>query len=238
VVARSTVAVPPPPANKLLAALPRAEFEHLKPYLELAPLAIKTVLYKPDHSLSHVYFPTTAVLSLLTVLKDGSSIEVGLVGREGMAGLAAFLGAPTPRVRCMVQVPGEAYRMRAQNFRDQVSRNSALHGLLLGYTHRFMTQLSQLIACNSQHAVEQRLCRWLLMTHLRVGVDRFPVTHEFLAAMLGVRRASVSEVAQRLQEAGLIRYHRGAMTILDHQGLEASACECYQAVRSEVHHTL
>jgi CRP-like cAMP-binding protein len=155
------------------------------------------------------------------------------VGTEGMAGLPVFLGGQAASAQCIVQVPGQALRMSAHVFRAQVNGDSNLHGLLQRYTHAFLTHLSQSVACNSLHSIEKRCCRWLLMTQRRARADRFPMTHEFLAAMLGVRRASVTEVAQTLQAARLIRYKQGQVTVLDRQGLETSACECYSIVEEE-----
>jgi CRP-like cAMP-binding protein len=233
-VPRRTAPAPAAPANLLLAALPGAEYERLRPHLEAVPLCTREVLQEPGRAIPHVHFPTCGVVSLLTLLRGGGTVEVGLVGREGVVGLPVFLGVASASVRYVVQAPGEALRMRAGLFRDLVERDSSLHGLLLRYTDAFLTQVSQAVACNTRHPVKQRLCRWLLMTHVRVGSDCFPLTQEFLAAMLGVRRASVSEVAGGLQQAGLIRCGRGEITILDRRGLEAAACECYQVVRGQL----
>jgi CRP-like cAMP-binding protein len=217
-----------PPPNRLLAALPPREYDRLRPHLEPAPLTTRAILYEPGQPVRHVYFPGSGVLSLLGVLPDGDSIEVGVVGREGMAGLSVFLGVESGPTRCLVQVPGEALRMAADAFRSRVGRGSRLHGLLLRYTHGLLAQVAQSAACNALHPVEQRMCRWLLMVHSRAGSDRFPLTHDFLAAMLGVRRASVTEAARELRQAGLIRYGQGQLTVLDRPGLEVAACACYR----------
>jgi CRP-like cAMP-binding protein len=225
---------PVPHTNCLLAALPLRERNRLVPYLEPMPLTFKAVLYQAGQPITHVYFPVGGVLSLISTA-DGRSdgVEVGLVGREGMAGLAVFLRAETAPFRCVVQVPGDCFRMRAEDFRRRVGHDSTLHGILLQYTHAFLTQLSQSVACNSLHPIEQRLCRWLLAVHDRVEVNRFPLTHEFLAAMLGVRRASVTEAASGLRQAGLIRYGGGQLTVLQRPGLEETACGCHRVIQRE-----
>jgi CRP-like cAMP-binding protein len=232
---RSEVPGRVPPANRLLAALSPPELDRLQPYLEPAALGIRDVLYEPFDLISYVWFPTSGMVSLLSPPDDGRDmgIEVGVVGREGMAGLAVFLGVRRASLRCIVQVPGSALRLRADDFRSLVLRDGAFHGLLLRYTHAFIAQVAQAVACNSLHPVEQRLCRWLLTTRSRAGSDEFPMTHEFLAAMLGVRRASVTEAARDLARAGLIRYGRGQVTVLDGDGLEESACGCHRVVQEE-----
>ncbi len=223
-----------PPGNRLLAALPPREYARLRRHLEPVRLAMGDVLHHPGQPVPHVHFPVSSVLSLLAVLHEGGGVEVGLVGPEGMAGLPLLLGARTSATRCVVQIPGEALRMWAEAFQDKVGPGSPLHNLLLRYTHAFLAQVSQAAACNSKHPVEQRLCRWLLAMQDRAGGDGFPLTHEFLAAMLGVRRASVTEVAQVLRGAGLIRYTRGNVTVLDRPGLEAAACECHAVSQAEL----
>jgi CRP-like cAMP-binding protein len=220
-------------ANRLLAALPAAELQHLLPHLETVPLSARTVVQSPGQPITHVYFPTTAVLSLVNVLRTGTDVEVGLIGSEGMAGLPIFLRAEKSPARCLVQVTGEALRMPAASFHAAVASDCRLHHLLLRYTSAFLTQLSQCGACNAQHSVEQRCCRWLLMTHNRVQADRFQLTHAFLATMLGVRRAGVTEVARSLRDLGLVRYTRGWVTILDREGLRDAACECYGVIQAE-----
>lgn len=224
-----------PPTNRLLAALPSLEHARLLPYLDLVPLVFKDILYEPGQLISHVYFPTTGVLSLICQPEGKESgVEVGLVGREGMGGLGVFLGMDSTPMRCIVQAEGKALRMRAEDFRTQIGRDSLLHGLLLRFAHAFLAQVSLSLACNSLHPVEKRMCRWLLMMSQRAGSDEFPLTHEFLASMLGVRRASVTEAARRLRRAGLIRYDRGQLTVLDRVGLEASACGCHRLVQAEL----
>ncbi|HTU89174.1 MAG TPA: Crp/Fnr family transcriptional regulator [Gemmataceae bacterium] len=224
-----------PPNNRLLAILPRREYQRLLAHLECVPLTLKTVLHEPGQPIKYLYFPTSGMLSLLSGSDgQGGRIEVGVVGREGMVGLPAFLGGKAGPTQWMVQVSGEALRMRAAKFRRLVRRQSKLHEMLLRYTHVFLTQVMQWVSCNSLHPVEKRLCRWLLTVHDRASSDQFPLTHEFLAAMLGVRRASVTEAARRLRRAGLIHYGSGQLTILDRRGLEGAVCGCYHTVRAEL----
>jgi CRP-like cAMP-binding protein len=231
---RSDAPLSAPPNNLLLSALPGREYDRLLPAFDRVPLAFKAVLHEPNQPIRHLYFPTSGMLSLLLSHEGpGAGMEVGVVGREGMADLSVFLGASVASIRSMVQVPGEALRMRADKFRTLVNRESKLYELLLRYTRVFLTQLTQGVACNALHSVEKRLCRWLLMVHDRAACDRFPLTHEFLASMLGVRRATVTEAARRLRQAGLIRYGAGQLTILDRRGLERTVCGCYRAVKAE-----
>jgi CRP-like cAMP-binding protein len=231
--ARSDAPARLPPPNHLLAALPRREYARLRPHLEAVPLALEAVLHRPGEPIKHVYFPTRGVLSQLVVVEKGGTIEVGMVGREGLAGLPILLGAEATPVCCVVQMAGEALRMKAEVFRDQVGPGSPLHDVALRYTHAFVAQVSQSAACNSLHPAAKRCCRWLLMTHDRAGGDRFPLTHALLAGMLGVRRATVTNVARLLRTAQLIRYRRGEVTVLDRAGLESAACECYRIVQAE-----
>jgi CRP-like cAMP-binding protein len=199
------------------------------PHLEPVPLPPRAVLHEPGEPIAHVHFPCSGVLSVLHPSDGrGVGIEVGVIGCEGVAGLAVFLGVERTPARCLVQVPGEALRMRARDFRTRVGRDTALHGLLLRYTHAFLAQVSQAAACISLHPVEKRLAGWLLMVQRRAGSDTFPLTHEFLAALLGVRRASVTEAAQGLQGGGLIRYRKGRLTVADRRGLESVACDCHR----------
>jgi CRP-like cAMP-binding protein len=230
---RSDVHGPALPRNALLAALPRAEYAGLLHHLEPVSLAIRTVLYQPGQPISQIFFPTAGVVSLLAVRGEVAGIEAGVVGSEGMVGLPVFLGTDRSTGLAIVQVPLEALRMQADDFRSLVVRDSTLHGLLLRFTHHLFCQVSQSVACCSSHPLEQRLCRWLLLVHDRVGTDGFPLTQEFMAAMLGVRRASVNEVARSLQDKGLIRYRRGGVNILDRAGMERATCDCYHVVASE-----
>lgn len=200
---------------------------------------MRSILHEPGKPISHVYFPTYGMLSLL-LPRNGreKGVEVGVIGREGMVGLPVFLGFPASCTRSIVQVPGEALRIRAETFHDLVNCDSKLHEMLLRYLHVLLTQLTLGIGCNTLHPVEKRLCRWLLTVHDRSDGDRLPLTHEFLAAMLGVRRASVTDAARRLRQAGLIRYGGGQLTILDRRGLERAVCGCYRIAKTELNRLL
>lgn len=222
-----------PGENRLLAALPKREKDYLLPHLEQVPLQFEEVLYEPEERIRHVYFPTSGMISLLLVLQDGSAAEVGRVGSEGMVGLPVFLGVKTSHTRALVQIPGEALRMKVQVFLRETSNGGILPSLLLRYTQALLRHVSQLTACNNRHSIEQRLCRWLLITHDRIRADQFEITQEFLSQALGVHRQSITLAASNLQRAGVIRYSRGKLTILDRRGLEAASCECYRAVTRE-----
>jgi CRP-like cAMP-binding protein len=204
----------------------------LAPHLEEVSLALSQVLYRPDDELAYTYFPTDSIVSLLTQLEDGSGMEVGLVGREGVVGVSVFLGGGETKVATM-QAEGRALRIRVAALREEFRRGGALQQGLLRYTHALMAQISQSVVCNSRHTFEERLARWLLMYHDRLDRDEFELTHEFMANLLGVRRASVSEIAHKLQEMGLISYRRGHFRILDRAGLEKLTCECYQVVKAK-----
>ena len=219
--------------NRIVAALPREEYKRLLPYLEPVSLSFKKYLYQSQALIEHVYFPNSGVVSMLNVMEDGGTVEIATVGNEGMVGIPVLLGADCAPAETLVQVPGDAVRMKADVFKSQVIPGTPTHNLLLRYTQALMSQLSQSVACNRLHSVEERCCRWLLQTRDRVESDEFPMTQEFLSQMLGVRRASVSEVAAILQKAGLIRYHRGKMKIIDQKGLESGSCECYHVIKQE-----
>jgi CRP-like cAMP-binding protein len=223
----------PPSGNRLLGRLPPAEYQRLLPRLKLVPLTLKHVLYEARSRIDYAYFPNGGVVSALTVMEDGRAIEVATIGDEGMVGLPLLVGAETTANRMTVQVPGEALRMAQDEFREAVSRDSPLRRLMVLYHSAFLAQVSQAGACNGLHSVHQRCCRWLLMTQDRAHTDVFPMTHEFLAEMLGVRRSTVSEVLEPFQEEGLIRYGRGKVTVLDRDGLKAGACECYRRINEE-----
>ena len=217
--------------NRLLAALPQDEYERLVANMETVSLKFKQSVYEPNEPIEYVYFVKNGVISLLNVMEDGREVEVATVGNEGMVGLPVFLGADKIPGRAFSQIPGDARRMKANVFKDIVSPGSPLHDLLQRYTQALFNQIAQAAACNSLHSVEERMCRWLLMTQDRVEEDEFPLTQEFLSQMLGVRRPTVSMTASILQKAGLIRYSRGDITILDREGLEASSCECYGIIK-------
>ena len=221
------------PRNQLLTALPAVELKALLPHLERIELEQREPLFEPQVPIPFVYFPETAVVSLTNVLRDGGVVEIGTTGREGMAGLPVFLGEDSSTIRAFAQIPGTAIRMDAAAFAGLAGSTGAFHTLLLRYTQAFLTQVAQTAACNGAHLVEQRCARWLLMTHDRVDGDEFPLTHEFLAYMLGVRRAGVTLAMGELQDTRLVRYVRGRVTIVDRAGLERASCECYSVVRAQ-----
>jgi CRP-like cAMP-binding protein len=217
--------------NSLLASLPRKAYQRLLGALEPVTLKLGEVLYEPGQTISQVYFPGASLVSLLTLADGHLALEVGLIGREGMVGIPLVLGHNTSPVRALVQGAGTALCMASAPFRKEFGLSPALQRELYRYTYSLMSQISQTAACNRFHVVEQRLARWLLMTHDRVKSDRFHMTHEFLGHMLGVRRVGVTKAAQALQERALIRYSRGEISVLDRKGLEAAACQCYEVVR-------
>ncbi len=219
--------------NRLLAALPKEVYDQLVPSLEFVMLTLKQMLYQPDRAIAYVYFPLTTVISLVTRMQNGQVVEVATIGNEGMVGLPVFLGAQTISGQAFTQIPGEAMRMPAAVFRDHATQRGPLQDLLLLYTQILFTQIAQSLACNSLHSIEQRCARWLLMMQDRVRATQFPLTQEFLAQMLSVRRAGVSEVANRLQQEQLIQYNRGIITIVNPEGLEAVSCECYAVIKQE-----
>lgn len=223
----------PPLTNRLLAALPPEDYERLRPSLALVAPELKFTFYEPEQPIEYVYFPNFGVASLLAVMDDGTLVEVGTIGNEGMVGIPAFLGATVTSGKAFWQIPGELMRMPVSVLRAEVECGSPLVMILQRYTQALFTMLAQHTACNRLHQIEQRCARWLLMTEDRVGMDTFPLTQEFLSQMLGVRRASVSEVARKFENAGYVRYQRGIMTILDRAGLEAICCECYRIIKTE-----
>ena len=222
-----------PQGNRLLARLPPEEYRRLLPRLRPVPLALKHVLYEANGPIAHVFFPVHGVVSLV-IMDNSCTLEVGIIGNEGMVGTPVFLGSDRSPTRAIAQIPGEALRMEAKVFQKEMRRGGLLHGLVQRYTQTMINQISQSIVCNHRHSVEKRMCRWLLMSHDRVGAGEFPLTHEFLAQMLGVCRPTVTAVAGTLQKAGLINYHRGRITIIDRKGLEAASCECYEVVAKEL----
>ena len=217
--------------NSLLAAIPRKAYRRLLAGLEPVSLTFGEVLYEPGQAISHVYFPGSSLVSLLTLADGHLALEVGLIGRDGMVGIPIVLGHRNSPVRALVQGGGTAVRMTSAKFLKLFRRNQSLQASLYRYTYALMAQISQTAACNRFHMIELRLARWLLMTHDRVKSDNFRMTHEFLGHMLGVRRVGVTKAAQSLQKADLIRYRRGNITVLDRKGLEAAACDCYRVVR-------
>jgi CRP-like cAMP-binding protein len=235
---RRRTTLPLPPRNRLLSALPDAALSALQPHLEPVELDHHSTLFAASRPIEYVYFPETAVVSLVRTLEDGGTVEVGTAGCEGMAGLPVFLGAPSSPVGGFTQIPGTAMRMEAATFARVAAAPGALHDVLLRYTEAFLTQVSQTAACNAAHLVEQRCARWLLMTHDRVEGDEFPLTHEFLAFMLSVRRAGVTLAMRALQDANLVRYTRGHVTLIDCAGLERASCECYRVVNAHFERVL
>jgi CRP-like cAMP-binding protein len=224
---------PPPIRNQLLAALPAKEYKRLLPHLESVPLPFMEVLYESGDPIKHVYFPDDGLISLLVVMDNATVREIGIIGNEGMLGLAAAAGVNTTPTRALIQMPGSAMRMKAGALRDELKRGGALPNVLRRYAHALFTQVSQSAACVSSHAVDKRLSRWLVMTHDHAPGDAFEMKHEFLATMLGATRSVVTRAAGRLQKEKMIRYTRGRMTVLDRNRLEATACECYGVVKAE-----
>jgi CRP-like cAMP-binding protein len=216
--------------NRILAALPAEEYERIAMHSEIVSLSAGEILFWPDEEADRAYFPTTAVISLLTDLSDGTGIEVGPVGYEGMVGVSVVLGGAEMKV-VMVQHPGNAVRIRSDIIREEFARGQTLQRELLRYMNALMAQISQSVVCNVRHKVEGRVARWLLMFRDRVASDEFKLTQELMANMLGVRRAGVSEIAANLQRMNFISYQRGNFRILDRAGLESFACECYGVVK-------
>jgi len=220
-------------ANRILEALPTAERRRLAAQLIPVELPIKTVLFEPGQQIDAVYFPLDGVISLVTALDDGAIVEVATIGNEGIVGVPLLSGGSLA-VRAISQVAGRALRMKADLFLAELDRNGPLSKVVRRYLQALFGQISQAAACNRLHSNEERLSRWLLMSHDRVGVDEFAITHEFLGQMLGSRRATVTLSAGILQAAGLIRYHRGLVTVIDRPGLEAVSCECYGVIKDEL----
>jgi len=225
---------PSPSQNYLLAALPTAEFERLAPHLELVELALGEILYEPAGQLQHAYFPTTAIVSLHYVTESGASAESAGVGNEGMVGIALFMGGETTPSSAVVQVAGHGYRLPVRLLKQEFGRAGLMQSLLLRYTQALITQIIQTAACNRHHSVEQQLCRWLLLTLDRAPARELIMTQELVASMLGVRREGITQAAGKLQGAGLIRYRRGHIAVLERSGLETRACECYTVVKKEL----
>lgn len=223
-----------PGENRIFSSLSRDLQLRLLPGMEKIPLSVKQILYDGQDPISHAYFPLSGVISLVITLESGETVEVATVGNEGLAGTALVLGAERGPLKAVCQVAGQALKMRADNFRRSLDEHPAFVAIARRYTQRLFDQIAQTTACNQMHSVQQRICRWLLMTHDRVGAAEFHLTQEFLARMLGVRRPSVTVAAGRLQKAGLIRYQRGRIHIVERAGLEAGACECYESLRREL----
>ncbi|MCD0422286.1 Crp/Fnr family transcriptional regulator [Rubrivivax sp. JA1024] len=219
--------------NHLLGALPAADLQRWLPQLEWVALPLGTVVYESGRPLGHVYFPTTAIVSLLYVMEDGASAEIAVVGNEGLVGIALFMGGETTPSRAVVQSAGEGWRLNAAAVKEAFTRPGPVMHLLLRYTQALITQMAQTAVCNRHHSLDQQLCRWLLLSLDRLHGNELVMTQELIANMLGVRREGVTEAAMRLQRHGLIRYARGHITVLDRAGLEARTCECYAVVKRE-----
>jgi CRP-like cAMP-binding protein len=222
-----------PAANQLLAALPADELTRWRPGLEPVEMPLGQVLYESGNPLGHVYFPITAIVSLLYVTEAGDSAEIAVVGNEGVVGIALFLGGNSTPNRAVVQSAGIGYRFRASDIRTAFNSSAPVMHLLLRYTQALITQMAQTAVCNRHHSVDQQLCRWLLMSLDRLHGNELAMTQELIANMLGVRREGVTEAALKLQRAGLISYARGHVTVLDRPGLELRSCECYAVVKAE-----
>ncbi|HEU0203507.1 MAG TPA: Crp/Fnr family transcriptional regulator [Burkholderiaceae bacterium] len=222
-----------PSQNHLLAALSAPEQARLFPRLELVPMPLGDVLYESGSQLGHVYFPTTCIVSLLYLMADGASAEIAVVGNEGLVGVALFMGGETTPSRAVVQSAGSAYRLAGATMKEEFNRAGQMQHLLLRYTQALLTQMAQTAVCNRHHSVDQQLCRWLLLSLDRLPTNELKMTQELIANMLGVRREGVTAAARSLQDAGLIRYSRGHITVLDRAKLEQRVCECYAVVKKE-----
>lgn len=222
-----------PRQNHLLAALSAGDFEHVSARLKLVQLPLGDVLYESGSRQRAVYFPTTAIVSLLYTLADGASAEIAVVGNEGIIGVSLFMGGETTPSRAVVQSAGYAYKLTGKLLKEEFTRGGAMQHLLLRYTQALLTQMAQTAVCNRHHSLDQQLCRWLLLSLDRLNGNELVMTQELIANMLGVRREGVTEAAGNLQDAGLIKYSRGRITVLDRTGLETRTCECYAVVKKE-----
>jgi CRP-like cAMP-binding protein len=220
-------------ANAVLARLSPVLSDTLRPHLSPVELPVKKLIYQPNEPIRQVYFVELGMISVVSVMKDGGSIEVGTIGSEGMAGASVLFGADRLPYQCFVQIAGHGFSMKAAALKAEAARSDELRDSILRYQSAFMVQTMQCTACNGLHSVAQRCCRWLLMSRDRAGSDVFSLTHEFLALMLGVRRASVSEVLRPLQECGWIQSNRGIISILNREGLESGSCECYRVIKEQ-----
>lgn len=224
---------PDPSTNHLLASLPPDDWTRIAPLLEAVDLPLGQVLYESGNKMTHVYFPTTAIVSLLYVLENGSSAEIAVVGNEGVVGISLFMGGETTPSRAVVQSAGKGYRLRGPWIKEEFARSGPVMHVMLRYTQALITQMAQTAVCNRHHTLDQQLCRWLLLSLDRLKGDDLVMTQELIANMLGVRREGVTEAAVKLQKLNLIRYTRGRITVLDRTGLEERVCECYAVVKKE-----
>lgn len=219
--------------NHLIEALPEDEYNRIQPNLEPVTLSLGEVIYESGEQLEYIYFPTSAIISLLYIMENGSTAEIGMSGNDGLVGIALYMGGSTTPSRAVVQSAGNAFRMPSKALNEEFTRGGIFQKILLRYTQSLMTQISQTAVCNRLHTVEQQLCRWLLINHDLLRSNKLIMTHDLIANMLGVRREGVSIAAGHLQEKGLIKYVRGTITMLDRDALEQAACECYRVVRDE-----
>lgn len=222
-----------PEQNHLLAALGKDTGGRILPYLELVDMPLGKALYEPGDKMTHVYFPTDCIVSLLYVMEDGSSAEISVVGNEGLVGISLFMGGESTPSRAIVQSAGSAYRLQSRRLKDEFNRHGELLVLMLRYTQALITQMAQTAVCNRHHNVDQQLCRWLLLSLDRLPDNRLTMKQELIANMLGVRREGVTEAAGKLQKLGVIAYSRGKITVLDRPRLEELSCECYAVVKEE-----
>jgi len=222
-----------PTGNRLLDLLPPAQLDRLRPHLAAEALALNQTMQERGKPVESVVFPTSGMISIVAMMRDGAAVEVGIVGREGMLGVQSVLGDDVSLNEAMVQIPGSALRMPAGLLEREAQASPQLRAILLRYVQAYLNSATQSAACNRAHLLEQRLARWLLTARDRADTDRLPLTHEFIAMMLGVRRAGVTVAAQSLQSAGLIHYAHGRITIADREGLEVAACECYEVTKRE-----
>ncbi len=222
-----------PQVNRLLAALPVSDYQRLVPHLKLVSLSTRQVIYESGEPIAHVYFPQHGVVSLVATMEDGSMMEVGIVSNEGMIGIPVILGGNTTTTKAFVQVSGAAMQMDADVLKTELNQGGAIQKLLLRYVQAAYTELAQGSACNRFHTVEQRLARWLLTVSDRLQSEDFPLTQEFIAQMLGVRRSGVTVAANTLSRTGMIRYQRGRISILNREDLEVTSCECYRVIQNE-----
>ena len=224
--------------NHLLAALPNDELALFQSKLVPVSLKLGTVLYESGDRLDYAYFPTTVIVSLLYIMENGATAEIGVVGNDGILGIALFMGGNTTNSRAVVQSAGEAFKIKAQDLKTEFGRGGEMQKMLLRYTQALMTQISQTAVCNRLHSLEQQLCRWILLSHDRLNSDKLVMTHDLISNMLGVRREGVTLAAQKLAEKGLIINTRGTIILIDRQGLENAVCECYKVVNDEYNRLL
>ena len=224
--------------NYLIAALPKEDFERVRPLLKPVSFNLGEVLYESGEKLEYVYFPTTAIISMLYIMENGMTAEIGVVGNDGVLGIPLFTGGETTTNRAIIQSAGEAYRMKSKDVKTEFALGGMFQKMMLRYTQALMTQISQTAVCNRLHSVEQQLCRWLLLSHDRLDSDTLVMTHDLISNMLGVRREGVTLASKKLQQRNLITNVRGTMVVIDRQGLEAAVCECYAVVNAEYNRLL